>query len=170
MSQLKRNCNKEIFIVYNEEDNNEDLPVKIYITSEFMELVDHINKLTPGLDFGVKILHGILTNASALPKNLRGRTAFIIIENTYNLNHALISESDAQSDKDLANIINSLLHNKPANLFDMEHIYILYGYEIPIMLSLNEEELDEEIIDTCQKIVCDVNTIELLTNEAENHE
>jgi hypothetical protein len=171
MSQLKKYCNKEIFIVYNEEDNHEDLPVELYITSEFMELVGYINKLTPSLDFGIKILHGMLTNASVLPKNLRGRTAFIIVENAYNLDHALISESDAQSDKDLADVINSLLlHNKSINLLNMENIYILYGYEISTILSLNEEELDEEIIDTCQKIICDVDTIKSLTNGAKNNE
>lgn len=164
MSQLKNHCNKEIFIVYNEEDNNEGLPVKIYITSEFMELVDHINKLIPSLDFGIKILHGILTNASALPKNLRGKTAFVIIDDTI-LDHASVSESNAQSDEDLATAINSLLLY---NSLDIENIYVFYGYEISTILSLNEEELDEEIIDTCQKIVNDVNVVKLAVNGVKN--
>lgn len=167
MSQLKKHCNKEIFLAYNDEDNDRDLPVEIYITSELMELVDHINKLIPSIDFNIKILHGILTNASVLPKNLRGRTAFMIVDDTI-LDHALVSESNAQSDKDLANTIDSLLlYNKSESI---EDIYILYGYEISAILSLNEEELDEEIIDTCQKIICDINTVKSVVNGVNNYE
>lgn len=169
MPQLKKYRNKEVFIVYNEEDYTEGLLLKMYITSELMELIDHINKLTPSLDFDVKILHGILTSASVLPKNLRGRTAFILAESDNILNRVLISESVAQSDEDLATDIDSLLvHNGFVNALNIENIYILYGYEISIMLSLNEEEIDEEIIDTCQKIVNDVATIKLLTGGIEN--
>lgn len=165
MSQLKKHCNKEIFLVYNEEDNNEGPPVKIYITSEFMKLVDHINKLVPSLDFGIKILHGVLTNASVLPKNLRGRTAFVIVDDVTVLDYALISESYAQSDKDLATAINSSL---VYNSLNIENIYVLYGYEISTILSLNEEELDEEVIDTCQKIVNDVNIVKLAIDGVKN--
>ena len=169
MSQLKKYRNKEVFIVYNEDDYAEGLLLKMYITSELMELVDHINRLTPSLDFDVKILHGILTNASILPKNLRGRSVFILAEDDNILNRALISESAAQSDEDLAADVDSLLaYNGFINALDVENIYILYGYEISTMLSVNEEELDEEIIDTCQKIVNDVTTIKLLTGGAKN--
>lgn len=171
MSQLKNNCNKEIFLVYNEEDYNKGFPIEIYVTSEFMELVDHINKLIPSLDFGIKIVHGVLTDASVLPKNLRGRTALIITDDVCVLNHALVLESNAQSDKDLAIDINSLLtHNKFMKPLDIDNIYILYGYEISTILSLNEEEIDEEIIDTCQKIINDINTVKLVTNGVKNHE
>lgn len=171
MFQLKNNCNKEIFLVYNEEDNNKGSPIEIYITSEFMELVDHINKLTPSLDFSIKILHGILTNASVLPKNLRGRSVFIIADDVSVLNHALILEPEAQSDEDLAIAINSLLvHGKFIKSLDIDNIYILYGYEISTILSLNEEEIDEEIIDTCQKIINDVNTVKLVMSGVKNHE
>ena len=48
---LKDNCNKEIFLVYNEEKNDNDIPVKVEIISEFMELVEHVKSLIYSIDY-----------------------------------------------------------------------------------------------------------------------
>lgn len=168
MSKLEGNLDGEIFLVYNDEQNDKGDPVKICVFSEFMELIDCLRKLTPSIDFETKILHGILTKAYSLPKNLRGKAAFIIVNDIYNPDHALIIESGAQSDKDLASIIDSMLvYDGPDSIapLGIESIYILYGYEISTILSLDEEEIDEEIIDTCQEIANDAKIIELLTND-----
>lgn len=161
---LKNSCNKEIFLVYNDEKNDEGIPVKICIMFEFMDLIDHLKKLIPNIDCETKILHGVLTQAFNLPKNLRGKTAFIIINSSSN---ALIMETDSTSDKDLALTITSILTNNNPNFIPplkIENIYILYGYEITTVLSLDEEEIDEEIINTCQKIANDVQIIGSLTH------
>lgn len=167
MIKLKDNCNKEIFLVYDDEQNDKGTPSKICIVSEFMRLVDYLKELTPNIDSGTKILHGILTKASVLPKSLRGKTAFIIISSNYKTDLALVVESDAQSDKDLASTIETMLkYNRSSYTtpLKIENIYILYGYEISVTLSLDEEEVDEETITTCQKIVNDAKIIESLAN------
>ena len=160
MSQLKCYRNKEIFLIYNTDRHLSDLSAKIYITSELMDAINYINKLTPSLDFRTKILHGILTKATTLSKNLRGKTAFVITDDVYDTNKATIDESDAQSDKELAEAVDMALLCSQSS--DIDDIYILYGYEISIILTLDEEGLDEEIIDTCQKIVSDIKRIEAL--------
>lgn len=162
MSKLRDNCNKEIFLVYNDEKNDENIPLEICIISEFTKLLDHLKELTPSIDSGTRILHGILTKAFNLPKNLRGKTAFIIV-NSSNSNQAMVIETDANSDKDLSSVIISILSYNRLNFvgsLEIEDVYILYGYEISTMLSLDEEEVDEETINTCQKIVNDAKIIE----------
>ena len=164
---LKDNCNKEIFLVYNEEKNDNDIPVKVEIISEFMELVEHVKSLIYSIDSGTKILHGLLTRAFSLPKNLKGKSAYIIINNGYNTDRVLIMESGAQSDKDLADTIDALLAYNTTGFtvpLKLENMYIFYGYELSITLSLDEEEVDEEAIDVCQEIVNDIKIIDLLTN------
>lgn len=166
MLNLKDDCNKEIFLAYNEE-NNEGNIAEIYVTKNLMDMVEYLKRLTTNLDCDIKILHGILTEACGIPKNLRGKSAFIIVEDLYNTDHAIIMDSEAHSDIELANSINAILkygdHN--TNLMtkpEIEDIYILYGYEISIILALDEEELDEEIIETCKKIAKDSITINSL--------
>ncbi len=160
MLRLESYCNREIFLVYNTDEHLSDLSAKIYITSELMDAINYINKLTPSLDFRTKILHGILTKATTLSKNLRGKTAFIITNDIYETQQAAIEESNAQSDKELAESVDMALLCSQSS--DIDDIYILYGYEISIILTLDEEGLDEEVIDTCQKIVSDIKRIEAL--------
>lgn len=172
MFKLEDNCNKEIFIVYDGEQSDLDSAIEIYITSDFTKLIKYIKNLVPNLDFGIKVLHGILTKAYTLPKNLRGKKAFIIVNDAYNINSVTtIEESDAQSDEDLANAIDVALTTYTVDYItsaEIENVYILYGYELPIVMAIDEEELDEEIINTCQKVANDVKQIELLSRNETN--
>lgn len=169
---LEDNCNKEIFLAYNEEGNNNQhgASVEIFVTTELMTMVEYLRRLTTSLDYDIVVLHGILTKASSIPKNLRGKKAYIILEDIYNADQALILEVGTQSDKGLAEKINALIEGKGGSLpslpwrnyavdVDIEDVFILYGYEVSVILSLDEEELDEEIIDTCKKIADDAATI-----------
>lgn len=152
MSKLKDNCNKEVFIVYNDDENDRRIPVEIHIFPEFISLTSHLRTLVPSVDFGIKILHGILTRAFNLPKDLKGKAAFIIIDNDH---LGSIVETNAQSDKDLVSIIEAMIfYNKTNSLASLkiENIYIFYGYEINTTLSLDEEEVDEETINVCEEI------------------
>lgn len=172
---LENNCNKEIFLTYSEEGNNNQhgVSVEIFATEELMVLVEYLKRLTPSLDYDTVVLHGVLTKASSIPRNLRGKKAYIILEDIYNPDQALVLESKTNSDKELSEKINALIDGNDNHLSpmpwrncsidaDIDDIYILYGYEVSVILSLDEEELDEEIIDTCKKIANDAAIIDTL--------
>lgn len=175
---LEDNCNKEIFLTYSEEGNNNQhgVSVEIFVTTELMVLVEYLKRLTPSLDYDSVVLHGILTKASSIPKNLRGKKAFIILEDIYSVDQALVLEAGVQSDKELAEKIDAIIDGDDKHLVplpwknyavdvDIADVYILYGYEPSVILSLDEEELDEEIIDTCKKIAKDATTIDMMLNK-----
>lgn len=172
---LEDNCNKEIFLAYSEEGNNnqQGASIEIFVTTELMVLVEYLKRLTPSLDYDTVVLHGVLTKASSIPKNLRRKRAYIILEDIYNADQALVLEAGIQSDKELAEKVNDVIDGKDRHLLplpwknyaidaDIEDIYIFYGYEVSVVLSLDEEELDEEIIDTCKKVAKDAATIDML--------
>lgn len=160
MPQLKQMVGKEIFLSFDEDDNDAYLS-EIYVTEELMELVGHMCSLSPQLDPTTKILHGVLTKAHTIPENLRGKDAFIIMENVDNDKHALILDTEAVSSKELAKEVNDAFLERAQyeRELGIEKIYILYGYEITTVLSINDEEIDEEIIDVCKKIAKDANNI-----------
>ena len=172
---LEDNCNREIFLAYSEEGNNNQhgVSVEIFVTTELMVLVEYLKRLTPSLDYDSVVLHGILTKASSIPRNLRGKKAYIILEDIYNADQALVLEAGIQSDKELAKKVNGIIDGNDRHLaplpwknytvdVDIDDVYILYGYEVSVILSLDEEEIDEEIIDTCKKIAKDAETINML--------
>lgn len=170
---LEDNCNKEIFLAYSGEENNNQhgSSVEVFTTTELLALVEHLKKMTPSLDHDTIVLHGVLTKASSIPKNLRGKKAFILLEDIYTADNALVLEAEVHSDKELAKKINNLIDEKYKHLapfpwknypisITIEDVYIFYGYEVSVILSLDEEELDEEIIEACKKIAKDAITIE----------
>lgn len=172
---IEDDCNKEIFLAYSEEGNNNQHgdSVEIFTTTELMVLVEYLKRLTPSLDHDTVVLHGVLTKASSIPKNLRRKKAYIILEDIYSADQALVLEAGIQSDKELAKKIDAIIDGNDKHLFpvpwrnyaidtDIDDIYILYGYEVSVILSLEEEELDEEIIDTCKKIANDAEVINML--------
>ena len=172
---IEDDCNKEIFLTYSEEENNnqQGVSVEIFTTTELMVLVEYLKRLTPSLDYDTVVLHGILTKASSIPKNLRGKKAYIILDDIYSADQALVLEAGVQSDKELAEKINAIIDGNDNHLLplpwrnytidtDIDDVYILYGYEVSIVLSLDEEELDDEIIDTCKKIANDAKVISTL--------
>ena len=172
---LEDNCNKEIFLTYSEEGNNNQhgASVEVFVTTELMVLVEYLKRLTTSLDYDAVVLHGVLTKAASIPRNLRGKKAFIILEDIYNADQALVLEAGVQSDKGLAEKINALIDGDDKHLaplpwrnyavdIDIDDVYILYGYEVSVILSLDEEEIDDEVIDTCKKIAKDAATIDML--------
>ena len=88
---LEENCSKEIFLIYNEPaiystveyDKHQQFPVDVFSTTELMTAVDYLKRLSPNLDYDTTILHGVLTKASAIPKNLRNKKAYIIIDSDF---------------------------------------------------------------------------------------
>ena len=157
MPQLNQLVNKEIFLSY-DEDDNDAYQSEIYVTEEFMELTEHMGTLSTQMDSSTKVLHGVLTKAHTIPENLRGKRAFIIIESSNTGNYALIIDTDiASSSKELAKTVSTSLSDRShfEDDLDIEKVYILYGYEITTILSIDEEDMDEEIIDTCKKIAKD---------------
>jgi len=172
---IEDDCNKEIFLAYSEEGNNNQhgASVEIFTTTELMVLVEYLKRLTPSLDHDTVVLHGVLTKASSIPKNLRGKKAYIILEDIYTADQALVVEAGTPSDKELAEKINAIIDGNDKHFSpvpwrgytidtDIDDVYILYGYEVSVILSLDEEELDDEIIDTCKKIAKDAETINML--------
>lgn len=171
---LEDNCNKEIFLAYSEESNDKQgATVEIYITTELLTMVEYLKRLTPSLDYDVVVLHGVLTKASNIPQNLRGKKAFIILEDIYSQDQAFLIEAGVKTDKELAEKVSSLIDDNTQSPIpipwkehpmsvEIEDVYILYGYVVSVILSLDEEELDEEIVDTCKKIADDAKSIGVL--------
>jgi hypothetical protein len=39
-----------------------------------------------------------------------------------------------------------------AEMIDIDDVFILYGHELNVCLSVDEEDIDEDIIETCLKV------------------
>lgn len=155
--------NKEIFVVAEDEMNT----VEIIIYDEIIGVMEHLQTLSPVDDPNTKVYHGILTSAEVLPSSTKGKKCFILVidlatgfENVPL--EGCIFESDCEEDISvLAGEIEHIVNDNEYVTFaiDIENLFVLYGYPVEITLGVSDDEVDDEVIDTCKKIAEEIKQI-----------
>lgn len=129
---------------------------EVIVCGSYEQLLNHLKTKNISICSDLRVIHGTLTSAKSIPKKLYNQQAFIIVVNQENDSHGAILDSNSDDDfKELAYEVRSLLKgNKVASFFfGMDQMFILYGYELNIVMSVDEDDIDEGItINTCQEI------------------
>jgi len=129
---------------------------ELVVLKSFEDLIDYLSTKSVNVNPDVRVLHGILTSGKAIPQDFCGRQVFIlIVDPSSEDGWGLLIDSDSEDDcHGLASEIEKLLANEEiaANFVDIDNVYVLYGYEIPVSLSVNEDDLDEDMIASCAKV------------------
>lgn len=118
------------------------------------ELLEHLKMKNPSVATDVRVLHGLLTPARAIPANLDGRSAFILLADPDKHEAGIMLDSDADTCTELAEEIEKIMSSSEISteIIDIDDVFILYGYEISICLSINEDDIDDDAIKDCVKI------------------
>lgn len=143
---------KEVFFISGSED--EDMS-DLYIYDDWMGVIDQLKIMSPIIEMETRVFHGILTHSEFLPNSFRRKSVFIVQLNSGDSSKANIIESESGSSWELANEIEDIIKTNNSVLdikIDIEDIFILYGYKIETCLSINEDDIDEEIIESCRSI------------------
>lgn len=128
---------------------------ELMVLKSFEDLINHLSTKHIGVNSDLRALHGVITSAKAIPRDFCGRSAFILIVDPEVEGYGLLIDSDAEDNcQDLAAEIEKLLVNEEiaANFVEIDNVYVLYGYEMSIILSVDENDLDEEMIVGCAKV------------------
>lgn len=143
--------NTEVFIVTGSEE--EELS-DIFVTDNRTDLDEHLILKNPAIDEDVRVFHGVLTFASFLPASLKGRSAFIVCVAPDKMDRGCVVEGGTTIDE-LANELEAIIKSANPITFgevDIDCLYILYGYQLELGLTVNEDEIDEEYIFACEQI------------------
>lgn len=129
---------------------------ELIVCDSYERLLNHLKTKNISICSDLRVIHGVLTSAKSIPKNLKNQQAFIIIVDQENYWHGVMLDSESDDDCEaLAYEVKSTLKgNKVANFFfEIDQIFILYGYELNIVMSVDEDDIDEgDTINTCQEI------------------
>ena len=145
--------NKEVFVLGVEEEVMDSGPLVAFINMD--DLIFYMkDEVTPSTDNEICVLHGILSSAETLPNDLKNSTAFVLIESSDIEEAGLIMTESFDEVNNLIKAIENIVDKNMGSIssVDIKSIYILYGYEIKTIMSIDEEDIDEEIIDTCKEI------------------
>ena len=120
------------------------------------ELLLYLKQTNPITEQNLLVIHGALTEATALPEDFKDRSnnIYIIVTDPGDIEAGAIWHSECGGDVDaLAAEIEHLINNKkPYDKLGIEDVFIMYGYELELGLCVNEDDVDEEIITGCKEI------------------
>jgi len=144
---------KEVYVVG--VDSTVSAHGELTVCDSFEKLLTYLKTKNVSVNSDLRVLHGVLTSAKSIPKELKGRQPFIMLKDPEADGYGILLDSDTDDDcEELGAEIESVLQNPEVAtfFFEIEHVYILYGYEISLTLAVDEDDLDEEIISDCLQI------------------
>lgn len=151
--QLDDHLYKEVFVVG--VDNITSTSGELTVCKSFEKMIEHLGTKSVGVNSDLRALHGVLTSAKAIPKDMCGRQAFILLTDPENSGFGILIDSDSDNDcSELAAEVEKLLsaEEMSESFAEIDNVYILYGYEVNIILSVDEDEVDVELIDSCMDV------------------
>lgn len=127
---------------------------ELVVCSSFESLLNHLKTKNVSINSDLRVLHGVLTSARSIPKDFKSRQPFLLIRDPADDERGILLDADSDGCKELAAEIEKVLDSEEIATFfiDIEHVYILYGYELNLALSVDEDDLDEEIIINCIEV------------------
>lgn len=128
---------------------------ELEIFDQYERLLSHLRTKNISICSDTRVIHGMLTSAKSIPKDLCGKQAFILLFDPNSGSQGILFDSGSDNNcQELATEIQKLLVSEEAAsfFFEIDDVYILYGYELNVVMSVDEDDLDEEIISTCKKI------------------
>lgn len=149
---IKDYINKEVYVVGADSVSCVCEEIKIFLS--FEELINHLKTKNLEINNDLRVIHGVLTSAKTIPADLRGRQAFIVLLDPAVEDQGMLFDSSSDNNfRDLAEEVESLVDSEDADfLCTIDDIFIVYGYEMPLTLAVDEDDLDEEIIESCLEI------------------
>jgi len=149
---LEQSLYKEVYVVGVDNTTSPSGELRVY--DSFEKLLTHLRMKNISVCSDLRVVHGVLTSAKSIPKNRRGRGAFILLEDPETSEHGILLDSDSDDCVELASEIErALVGPETASFFfTIDHVYILYGYELNVGLSVDEDEIHEDFIADCMLI------------------
>ncbi len=153
---------KEVYLVVGSEDE-ETSDISVFDT--WGDLVEHLKTLTPTSEPETRVFHGVLTSGEIIPSSFRGKSAYVICFDPYEDSKGCIAESGSECPEGLAEEISNVMKlGGPLSDMktDIDDVYVLYGYQLDTCLSINDDDLDEEVIATCKEIADEIEIARIL--------
>lgn len=127
---------------------------ELAVYESFTDLNEHLKMLSPSSEPDILVLHGVLTSANYIPGEI-GRHIYVLVQDPQDREAGCIYETECSRDINLlSEVISDTVagNDCPCDNVTIDNVFILYGYELNTGYSVHEDEIDEEVIETCQNI------------------
>jgi hypothetical protein len=107
----------------------------------------------------IRVFHGVLAMAEALPSDLHDRNAYVVVAPNWT-DDAFVVDAGITLEF-LEETVTEIISKGIGGLhgLDIDDIYILYGYELSVTLSIDEDDFDEETLEGCRVLSAEAEEI-----------
>jgi len=146
---------QEVFVIASDEQshNAADTSREFHICDSIEDLREKMKDLEVQDVDELRVVHGVLTHAAALPPDLKDRTAFVLVASPLDDEDGFMVES-GDTLEHVEESVRELIEHGIGYCYDLEieQIFVVYGYELTIVLSINDDDIDEETLDSCHQV------------------
>jgi hypothetical protein len=160
---LEKLKGKEVFVVG--QDESTITPGELSLFEKYEDLWAHISQMELSIDNDARVIHGVLFPATFLPSTFRGTTPFLVMCDTLESMEeepvGVIVEVPAATVEELAEFIENILNAAVPDInTTIDDIYVVYGYEPRLSITLDPEEIDEGAISEGKALVAEADVLE----------
>jgi hypothetical protein len=147
---------KEVYVITESSDFESGETI---VVDSWPGLQAELQKSSPAISGDVlQVFHGYLTPALSLPGSFKGAAAFVVVFDPHDPSQAVVYESAGEDGVSIAAEIEQLLSGEASGededgmCIDIDHTFILYGYQLETCITVAEDEVDEEKIEKCETV------------------
>lgn len=126
----------------------------------FQELNEYLKSLRTDIDEGTMVLHGMVTSARYIPADV-GSNVYVVVQDPSHPGSGCIYETEYPDSRSIETMITNFIKrgDEYYDHISIDNVFIVYGYELTLGFSADEEELDEEAFGRCEMIANNVKDI-----------
>jgi hypothetical protein len=144
---------EEVFIAASDESKHEAALDRIFkVFDTLPELMEGLKNIDAEFE-DIRVVHGVITPAEALPSDIEDISAFVVVANPLDDQDGFLIDAGDTTDH-IEYAVTDVIDNGIAYThdIDIDYIFVLYGYELSLVFTVDEDEVDDETIDSCKKV------------------
>jgi hypothetical protein len=145
---LKSHLGNEVFVIGRDATNVSVESLEVY--TGFFDTVDALATKTPiSGDDDIMVLHGVAVPANVIPKNFNNLDVFVLVD-IPDKGIGVIYPVESGEVKEVEQSIKALIDATELEYgieVSIEDVFLLFGSELTVVLTILQEEQDEEIIE-----------------------
>lgn len=128
-------------------------PIHAYNTlSDLKEHLENVDFYTED----VQVYYGSCMPATAIPENPGSIEMYLIVENDESDGYVLgldydYGEEDSVTDT-IAAVVDTTLEQGDDVAISMDNLFVLYGAEMPIRITVADDDVDDELMERCKQM------------------
>jgi len=104
----------------------------------------------------VQVYYGSCVPAEAIPENTDSMEMFLVVENDEYNGYVLGLEDDYEDEDQttdtIAAVVGTTLEQDDDVVISMDNLFVLYGAEMPIHITVLDDEVDEDLMCRCKRL------------------